>query len=110
MDEILSKCKAQDCFRVLIEECLEGPRLQAMDIFSITAEGSMKLLGIYVAIAYVDEQMGDMRDFVETVAINRGLPIATFATVEEAEKWLSECRPGIDDANIFKGRDPANDS
>ena len=109
MQEVLDECRKQECFRVLIEERLDGPRLQAMDVFAISSEGSMNVLGIFDAIAYVDAQMGEMLDFVETVAINRGLPIGTFATVEEAQNWLSSQLPGIDDSNIFKGLDPAND-
>ncbi len=90
MEEVLRECKDKDCFRVLIEERLEGPRLQAMDVFTISAEGSIKVLGVFEAIAHVDEKMGEMREFVETVAVNRGLPIATFATISEAETWLGQ--------------------
>ena len=81
-----------------------------MEVFSISSEGSMEVLGIFDAIAYVDEQMGEMRNFVETVAINRGLPIGAFATVQEAKAWLAAQQPGIDDSNIFRGKDPADDS
>ena len=109
MEDILRECRAQDCFRVLIEERLDGPRLQPMDVFAISSEGSMKVLGVFDAIAYVDEQMGDMLDFVETVAVNRGLPIGTFSTVADAENWLHSHPPGKDDSSIFRGRDPAND-
>ena len=109
MEEILGECKKQNCFRLLIEEKLSGPRLQPMDVFAISSEGSMKVLGVFDAIAYVDGQMGDMLDFVETVAVNRGLPIGTFATVEEAEKWLSSRLPGLDDTSIFRDQEPAND-
>jgi hypothetical protein len=101
MEEILRECQARDCFRVLIEERLAGPRLQAMDVFTISAEGSMKVLGIFEAIAYVDEAMDELRDFVETVAVNRGLPIAVFATVAEAEAWLDIHAAGTDEHKIF---------
>lgn len=109
MTDILAECRKRDCFRLLIEERLEGPRLEAMEVFSLAADGSMKMLGIFDAIAYVDEKMGDMRDFVETVAINRGMPIGMFASVAEAESWLEAHQPGTDDAMIFKGRNPANE-
>jgi hypothetical protein len=109
MEDVLNECKKRDCFRVLIEECLQGPRLQAMDVFTISSEGSMKVLGIFEAIAYVDEQMGEMRDFVETVAVNRGLPIAAFATVVEAEAWLEEHAAGTDEHKIFYDPGAATD-
>lgn len=101
MEEVLRECKDKDCFRVLIEERLEGPRLQTMDVFTISSEGSMKVLGIFEAIAYVDEKMGEMRDFVETVAVNRGLPIATFSTIDEAESWLGQQQSADDEKRIF---------
>jgi hypothetical protein len=101
MEEVLRECKDKDCFRVLIEERLEGPRLQAMDVFTISSEGSMKVLGVFEAIAYVDEKMGEMREFVETVAVNRGLPIATFSTIPEAEIWLGGQQSADDEKRIF---------
>jgi hypothetical protein len=101
MEDVLQECKKRDCFRVLIEERLEGPRLQAMDVFTISSEGSMKVLGIFEAIAYVDEAMGELREFVETVAVNRGLPMAAFATVAEAEGWLERHAAGTDEHRIF---------
>jgi hypothetical protein len=33
---------------------------------------------------------GDLMQFAETVAVNRGLPLRAFSTVAEAEKWLLE--------------------
>jgi len=87
--DIRDECSRQDCFRVLIEERLEGPRLSAMDIFSIVSEGSMRALGEFEALAYVDEQMGEMGAFAETIAINRGMPLAVFDSVAKAEEWIS---------------------
>lgn len=101
MEDILRECKSQECFRVLIEERLEGPRLQAMDVFTISSEGSMKVLGVFEAIAYVEEEMGEMRDFVETVALNRGLPMAAFSGVPEAESWLRQQSSAADEKRIF---------
>jgi hypothetical protein len=101
MEDVLRECKDRNYFRLLIEERLEGPRLEAMDVFTISSEGSMKVLGLFEAIAYVDENMGEMRDFVETVAVNRGLPIATFATIPEAELWLGQQQSADDEKRIF---------
>ena len=90
MDEVLAECQKQQCFRVLIEERLEGPRLDAMDVLAMASEGSMRALGVFEAVAYVDPQMGKMKDFAESVAVNRGLPISSFFSVAEAEQWLQE--------------------
>jgi hypothetical protein len=91
MDEILRECIARRCFRVLIEERLEGPRLGTMEVYQIVSEGSDKAMGLLQAIAYVDvnAQRGFMQ-FAETVAVNRALPLAVFRTVADAENWLLE--------------------
>ena len=34
----------------------------------------MDAMGIFEAMAYVDPQMGQMAEFAETVAVNRGMP------------------------------------
>ena len=90
MTEVLQECTRQNCFRVLIEEILVGPRLNPMEIFSVMSEGSMKALGRFEAIAYVDEIMGDMAEFAENVAVNRGMPVSMFNDVDAAQKWLSD--------------------
>jgi len=90
IDEVLAECKKQQCKRLLIEECLEGPRLDGMDVFAMASEGSMRALGMFDAVAYVDPQMGNLKDFAESVAVNRGLPLALFFSVAEAVQWLQE--------------------
>ena len=54
LKDILRECMARSCFRVLIEERLEGPRLEILDVFEIAAEGSNEANGMLEAIAYVD--------------------------------------------------------
>jgi hypothetical protein len=89
LEEIHGACVARNCFRVLLEERLEGPRLGMMDVFQIASEGSNKVSGTYKAFAYVDiNAKGDLMQFAETLAVNRGLPVAVFSTVADAEKWL----------------------
>jgi hypothetical protein len=89
LEEIRSECIARRCFRVLVEERLEGPRIGAMDVFQIAEEGSSKVRGVYTAFAYVDVNAeGDLMRFAETVAVNRGVPLSVFSTVADAEKWL----------------------
>jgi hypothetical protein len=89
LGEIQRECTARGCPRVLIEERLEGPRLNTMGVFQIASEGTSRVQGFFEAIAYVDVNAeGDLMEFAETVAVNRGLPVAVFSSVSEAEKWL----------------------
>jgi len=89
VEGVRRQCQAQKCFRVLIEERLEGPRLGTMDVFQLTSEESSRSQGFFEALAYVDvNAQGDLMKFAETVAVNRGVPMAVFATVGEAEQWL----------------------
>lgn len=91
LGEIHRECKARDCRRVLIEERLEGARLDTMDVFQIAAEGSSRAQGWFTALAYVDvNAKGKLMKFAETVAFNRAMPVRVFASVGDAEKWLSE--------------------
>lgn len=94
------ECRKLDCFRVLIEERLEGPRLDVMKVFMIASEGSKEALGEYDAIAYVDVYAGELMGFSETVAINRGMPVAVFSSVKDAEQWLHK-QKDIDEQNTF---------
>ena len=89
--EIMRECMARRVYRVLIEERLEGPRLGTMDVYQIASEGADRAKGLFEAIAYVDANAkGRLMEFAETVAVNRGLPVTVFATVDEARKWLTE--------------------
>jgi hypothetical protein len=102
--EMREACKKLDCFRVLVEERLEGPRLDVMEVFMIASEGSKRVLGEYDAIAYVDVYAGELLGFSETVAVNRGLPMAAFTSVADAEQWLRQ-QKDADAQEIFR-RDP----
>ena len=89
LEEIRGECIARNCFRVLVEERLDGPRLGTMDVFMIVAEESGKARGTIREIAYVDVNAeGDLMQFAETVAVNRGMRVAVFSTVANAERWL----------------------
>lgn len=105
LQQMLRECRRRDCYRVLINEQLEGPRLGAMDVFAVASKGSMDALGVFDAIAYVDPGMGDMGKFAETVAINRGMPVAFFNNEDDAIEWLSENRS---DQSIFLAREDEN--
>jgi hypothetical protein len=87
LQEIRRECILRNCFRALIEERLEGPRIGAMDVFQIAAENSSKASRTFQAVVDVNAE-GELMKFAETVAVNRGIPIAVFSTVAEAERWL----------------------
>jgi hypothetical protein len=95
LQELRAECIARGCFRLLLEEHLEGPRLGLMDVFTIASEGSTHVSGMFKALAYVDANaQGDLMQFAETVAVNRRVPVAVFSNVEDAEQWLlNEGRP-----------------
>lgn len=87
--ELRGECIARGCFRVLIEERLEGPRMKTLDVFEVIFKGSAHALGLYTAIAFVDiNAEGDLMKFAQTAAVNRGIPVSLFATVADAEQWL----------------------
>lgn len=91
LSEVLQECITRGATRVLIEERLEGPRLEAMDVFQVAAEGSERALGFFEAVAYVDvNAVGGLMKFAETVAVNRFMPVSVFDTVAQAEQWLLE--------------------
>jgi hypothetical protein len=86
------ECLVRNCFRVLIEERLEGPRLRTMDVYQIASEGGRPRMTVR-EIAYVDMNAeGDLMKFAETVAANRGLPVRVFQSVDEARTWLQRER------------------
>lgn len=86
--DVQRECTTRGCFRVLIEERLEGPRLRTIDVYQIAAE-SGRARQFFSELAYVDVNAeGDLMKFAETVAVNRGLPIRVFPSVGEARAWL----------------------
>jgi hypothetical protein len=89
INDLLQECRVRGCFRVLIEERLEGPRLGFEDVFQIVSEASRKARGLLSMVAYVDVNAeGDLMKFAETIAVNRSVPMAIFSTVADAEEWL----------------------
>jgi hypothetical protein len=95
LQAVQRECMDRGCFSVLIEERLEGPRLGTFVVFDIASKGSKQAFGKMKAIAYVDVNAeGDLMHFAETVAVNRGLPIAVFPTVAAAEAWLLQLAGG----------------
>lgn len=74
-----------------------------MDVFKIVSECSMQALGKFDAIAYVDENMGNMAEFAENVAFNRGMPIKMFTNLKDAIMWIEAQNEDSDSQRIFRG-------
>jgi hypothetical protein len=98
MREVVRACTVRNCWTILIEERLSGNRLGMTDVFDIASRGGMELGGRFDRIAYVDAlaPANDLMRFAETVAVNRGLPLKVFRTVDDAERWLQSTRTGRD--------------
>lgn len=89
MEEVFRECQVRGCWKVLIEERLEGQRLGTLEVFEVVSRGSSRFVGLATAIAYVDvNAVGDTMRFAEDVAVNRAIPVKVFASVEDAENWL----------------------
>lgn len=90
VEEVVRECTLRQCFRVLVEERLEGPRLGTLDVFEMVATGSARFLRALTAMAYVDVNAPtqEMMQFAENVAVNRAFPVRVFPTVHAAERWL----------------------
>jgi len=70
---------------------LEGPRLDRSAIFAVISGGAADGAKLR-RIAYVDPMAPDPSGptFATNVAVNRGVNIRLFWTIEEAERWLEE--------------------
>jgi hypothetical protein len=91
MEDVIRECTLRQCFRVLVEERLEGPRLGTLEVFEMVAAGSTRFLRTLKAMAYVDVNATgpEMMRFAENVAVNRAFPVRMFTTVAAAENWLN---------------------
>jgi hypothetical protein len=90
MEEVVRECTLRQCFRVLLEERLTGPRLGTLDVFELVSAGSTRFLRTLTAMAFVDVNAHnqEMMQFAENVAVNRAFPVRVFPTVLAAERWL----------------------
>jgi hypothetical protein len=91
--DIYYACAQDTSPAILIEENLKGPGLALFDIFEVVSESSERTWPYVRRIAYVDtnpEHSAPDMQFAETVAVNRGVNVRLFASVPEAEQWLSQ--------------------
>jgi hypothetical protein len=89
--EIYTICVQRRCSKVLIEENLEGPGLGLVEIYNIVSEGSQRKSIPVRQVAYVDLNPAHSTtnmEFAKSVAVNRGLEVRVFATVDEALEWI----------------------
>jgi hypothetical protein len=92
LGDVIAACVQHGCARVLLEEYLTGQSLGTVEAFEIVSEGSVTAGSIVRQVAYVDtnlEHDSSLLEFIETVAVNRGVHVRVFATVREAEAWLA---------------------
>jgi len=90
LDEARKASIREGCPYVMIEEDLAGKRLRIGEIFGIIQEESLKFRQAIRLFAYVDVRATDPENmrFAEDVALNRGVTMAVFATVADAEQWM----------------------
>jgi hypothetical protein len=89
--EVHEACKSRGISAVLMEFRFSGPSLDTGSIYSVIAERSEDARDLR-KIAYVDETESDPEKpkFAETVAVNRGVNVRLFRSVEEAKRWISK--------------------
>jgi hypothetical protein len=86
LEDLVRECAARGDRRVLVEERFVGPRLGMVDIFDLASAISESARGLFEAIAYVDNDLN--AKFGENVAVNRGLRVRVFRTIDDAASWL----------------------
>jgi hypothetical protein len=108
MQEVMQESATRRCPRLLIEEHLEGPRLGTMEVFALVTSGAKLFHGLLEALAFVDVNAeADVMRFAEDLAVNRGIPVKVFRTVEGAEQWLKQqLRAGGDAAGTDAAETP----
>lgn len=94
--EVRKACVTRDCYRVLVEERLEGPRFPPDVLLPLMAEVAGSAGVTFEALAYVDVMA--VTDSVLRLAsqvVQPGANVGVFDTVAEAEAWLrvKETRP-----------------
>ena len=89
--QVREACVERGCKAVLIEENLDGPGLPLVKVFEVASKGSENAWRLSLKIAFVDvnpKHDPDTLRFAETVAVNRGVNLKVFASVEQARRWL----------------------
>lgn len=91
LQEVQAACIRGKHLAVLLEECLEGPEMRLLDVYSLASAGAELLPHPLLRIAFVDtnpEHQPAMLQFAENVAVNRGANLRVFPNVRKAQAWL----------------------
>ena len=91
--EIFEACMAAKRTAVLIEENLAGPSLPISIVFQLVDARVAQALQALRKIAYVDvnpEHDLSRMKFAEDRAVNQGVNVRLFPTVDAARAWLEE--------------------
>lgn len=94
--EIREACVKRDCYRVLVEERLEGPRFPPEVLLPLMAEVAGSAGATFEALAYVDAMaVADTVMRLASQVVQPGARVGVFDAVAEAEAWLraKESRP-----------------
>ena len=92
--EIREACVKRDCYRVLVEERLEGPRFPPEVLLPLMAEVAGSAGATFEALAYVDVMA--VTDTVLRLAsqvVQPGARVGVFDTVAQAVAWLEAKEP-----------------
>lgn len=93
LSEVRDLCEQYEVLDVLIVENLGGPSLDTFSIFDIILKVSEQTTKLVSNIAYVDinpeHNPGEMV-FAENVAVNRGINVRIFSSIQVAEQWLEK--------------------
>jgi len=91
LQEAYAACMKSGRDALLLEMAFSGPSLSTTHIFNVLSERVPTGRGLR-KIAYVQTEFDDpaMPYFAETVAVNRGVNVRMFQSVDTAEQWLAE--------------------
>ena len=91
LEEAYAACIQGGHDSLLLEMAFSGPSLNTTSVYNIISRRVPDGKSLR-KIAYVQTEFGDpaMPYFAETVAVNRGVNVRLFQSVDAAEKWLSE--------------------
>jgi hypothetical protein len=93
LSEVRDLCEQYKVLDVLIVENLGGPSLDTFSIFDIILKVSEQTSQLVRNIAYVDinpEHNPGKMVFAENVAVNRGINVRIFSSIQAAEQWLEK--------------------
>ena len=91
LQQVHKVCQNTQCPNVLVEQNLEGAGMEMGEIFGIVEEASTIVWPVIRKIAFVDvNPRHDLQGmtFKETTAVNQGVNVHIFATLQDGQNWL----------------------